>query len=700
LSQLGISPGSLSPAFSPGMLGYTSTEDPAVTTVQLTAVANDTQASLSVDGKASPRKGNYQGALVMNKTSNVSTAITVTSADGKANMTYVIEFLSSGPAPAPPPPPPPPPAPAPAASSDATIKTLVVAPGTLQPAFQGSIVNYSVPEAANISSLQVTVTPNSTNATFTINGNKAVAGGAGTAVALQPGKNSSVVIVVTAADTKTTKTYTVIATESAPPAPPPPPPDATLKALSVSPGTVQPTFDPTVFIYNVPEAANLSSVDVTATPNSTNATVTIAGNKATAGNATSVPITPFANTSISIVVTAGDGKTTQTYTLTASEPPPPPPPPPADATLTALAVSVGQLSPNFTAGTHDYKVAEVAGTKSVTVTATTNSSTATVMIQGAPVKSGSPSADITLDATKATVVNITVTDGPGTYHKRYRTAHASHVQRMQVLTPESITYTVTVSVAEPAPPPPPPPADVDVTLKAVRVLPGTLTPAFEPKTLRRSFNVTEPGGVDDVKFTAITNSSGETMKLTDPEHPKGVVLISNVPQDVKLTKPDTVVTLDVTSKDTTKEDHYRFEIEKKKKPDVPPPQQTPAKVWQEFKTWEKGNSLIFYAIVVAAGGCLLFWFCSCVVRTGGAKKRKEAAYYGYDAFYAGGRGSSRGGRGSAGRGGDVSGESTVGALDPSSSFFPGDIPDRFGSGRTSRYKDRYDAIGDTRYSIR
>ena len=118
-------------------------------------------------------------------------------------------------------------------------------------------------------------------------------------------------------------------------------------------------------------------------------------------------------------------------------------------------------------------------------------------------------------------------------------------------------------------------------------------------------------------------------------------------------------------------------------------------MWQELKTWEKGNSLVFYAIIVAAGGCLLYWVCSCVARKSNAKKRTEAVYYGYDAFYAGGRGSRSRRRDdtsagySYGRGGRDDGRSS---LDPRASFFPGDIPEHFGSGRTTRYGDRYDDL--------
>ena len=87
LSQLSVSPGTLAPTFSPLTTGYAVAEDPAVPTVQLTAVANDSAASVAVNGVASTRKGNDQIAVTMNATRNTTAKVLVTSADGKLNMT-------------------------------------------------------------------------------------------------------------------------------------------------------------------------------------------------------------------------------------------------------------------------------------------------------------------------------------------------------------------------------------------------------------------------------------------------------------------------------------------------------------------------------------------------------------------------------------------------------------------------------------
>jgi hypothetical protein len=132
--------------------------------------------------------------------------------------------------------------------------------------------------------------------------------------------------------------------------------------------------------------------------------------------------------------TDGYRRTPHVYAPAATAPPPPPFPPPADATLAALTVSAGHLMPTFAAGTHAYTVDEVARTKSVTVTATASNSSASLLVQGASVKSGSPSAAISLDPTQPTLVNVTVTNSY---------INTTRAQRMNM----SISYIVAISVA-------------------------------------------------------------------------------------------------------------------------------------------------------------------------------------------------------------------------------------------------------------
>ena len=104
--------------------------------------------------------------------------------------------------------------------------------------------------------------------------------------------------------------------------------DATLSALTISPGVLTPAFDPATLAYTV--AVPLSETSVTITPTATQdgATITVEGETGApapvdSGDPIVVPpggilLSPDTPTDIEIVVTAPDGMTEETYTLTAT----------------------------------------------------------------------------------------------------------------------------------------------------------------------------------------------------------------------------------------------------------------------------------------------------------------------------------------------------------------------------------------------
>ncbi|WP_347863446.1 BspA family leucine-rich repeat surface protein [Planktomarina sp.] len=87
--------------------------------------------------------------------------------------------------------------------------------------------------------------------------------------------------------------------------------DATLSALTLSQGSLSPSFTSGMAAYNAGVINATSSITVTPTVNEANATVTVNGAPA----ATPVNLTVGAN-AIPVVVTAHDGTTTLTYTVT------------------------------------------------------------------------------------------------------------------------------------------------------------------------------------------------------------------------------------------------------------------------------------------------------------------------------------------------------------------------------------------------
>ena len=90
-------------------------------------------------------------------------------------------------------------------SSDASLSSLSLTGGTLDPAFSPAVTNYTATVPQSSSSVDVSATANDGNASFTINGSN------NTTVALAVGDNT-IAIVVTAEDGATSQTYTVVVT--------------------------------------------------------------------------------------------------------------------------------------------------------------------------------------------------------------------------------------------------------------------------------------------------------------------------------------------------------------------------------------------------------------------------------------------------------------------------------------------------------
>lgn len=91
--------------------------------------------------------------------------------------------------------------------------------------------------------------------------------------------------------------------------------DATLQALTVSEGSLSPAFSPGTTEYAVSVANAVTSIDLTPTLAMSKASMTVDGNAAVSQEPATVNLDVGAN-AIDIVVTAGDGSTTETYTVT------------------------------------------------------------------------------------------------------------------------------------------------------------------------------------------------------------------------------------------------------------------------------------------------------------------------------------------------------------------------------------------------
>ena len=109
---------------------------------------------------------------------------------------------------------------------------------------------------------------------------------------------------------------------------------------------------------------------------------------------------------ITVVITAQDGITTDTYTITVIRAAS------SDASLIDITVSEGTLTPVFTSTTTAYADSVSYSVTSITVTPTINNNYATVVVNGVAVASGSPSNAIPLAVGENTItVIVTAQDG-------------------------------------------------------------------------------------------------------------------------------------------------------------------------------------------------------------------------------------------------------------------------------------------------
>jgi uncharacterized delta-60 repeat protein len=292
------------------------------------------------------------------------------------------------------------------ASTDANLSALALSAGTLSPTFASGTVNYtaSVPNATT----SLTVTPTKAHASATIqarvNGSSYAnvsSGSASSSLALAVGANT-IEVRVTAEDTTTTKTYTVTVTRLSN--------NANLSALTLSAGTLSPTFASGTITYTASVPNATASISVIPTTADTTASIQVRVNGGSYANVTSGSVSSSlalnvgANT-VDVKVTAQDG-TTKTYTVTVTRAGS------SNADLSALTLSSGTLTPTFASGTITYTATVPTATSSITVTPTRVEANATIKVNNVSVTSGQPSGSITLNIGANTIsVVVTAQDG-------------------------------------------------------------------------------------------------------------------------------------------------------------------------------------------------------------------------------------------------------------------------------------------------
>jgi hypothetical protein len=286
------------------------------------------------------------------------------------------------------------------------LASLTITPGTLQPAFKGSITQYSVDLTSNITSVTVSAQPAVSGDSVSINGLATTS----RVITLGPAGSTTPVSIVVSESGSNSRTYTILINRAGLAG------NNSLLSLSVSPETLVPTFDANLLSYTVDVDNSVSSVMVTPTLQDPAATVTVDGLLTASGQAQPVSLNGAGSiTLINIVVTAQNA-TEKTYLVTVSRGIS------SNANLQSLTISPGTLTPPFSAGTFGYTVNVASSVASVVVTPTLQDATAIMTVNGTATNSGQ-ARTITLNAAGAvpsnTFVNIIVTAENQVSQKNY-----------------------------------------------------------------------------------------------------------------------------------------------------------------------------------------------------------------------------------------------------------------------------------------
>ena len=395
LSALALSAGSLSPTFASETTSYTASVANSVLSTTVTPTRTQANATITVNGTA-VTSGSASGAILLSVGSNTITVV-VTAQDGTTS-TYTVTVTR-------------------AASSDATLSAASIKGQTATLGIPNATLGSETPGAITLTTAQAiggaATTFDKTDAGATISRIVRYATGSSTSnfesdTAFTNSETTAVstgdffIIKVTAADA-TVRFYRVNVTVNSN--------VATLSALALSAGTLNPTFTSGTTSYTASVANSDSSITVTPTSNQANATITVNGTSVTSGSASSAISLNVGSNVITVVVTAQDGVTTSTYTVSVTR---------AEMTITTANIVItapaAGSTPQTSTSSNGQFTTTISWSPSATTFAVTTAYTATVTItpDAGYTLSGVSSNFFTLNGNAATTAN-TANAGVFTY---------------------------------------------------------------------------------------------------------------------------------------------------------------------------------------------------------------------------------------------------------------------------------------------
>jgi|GEM_PF-1266330 len=283
--------------------------------------------------------------------------------------------------------------------------------------------------------------------------------------------------------------------------------NADLSNIVISDGSLNKPFDTDTKGYTVVVPNEINSYVINPIPVDPNASVVM-----TVDGKVIDPTAPFdlkvGDNEITIVVTAEDGITQETYTVIVTRELS------NDSGLIDLAISKGTLSPAFAEGTTAYTATVPNNVESITATPVTADPTATITINGKPVPSGTASTNLLLEVGDNLITTVvTAQDGTIT------------------------TYTVVVT-REAAP------LSNNSGLIDLAISKGTLSPAFAEGIT--AYTATVPNNVESITATPVTADPTATITVNGKPVPSGTAS-TNLPLEVG----ENIITTVVTAQDGT-----------------------------------------------------------------------------------------------------------------------------------------------------
>ena len=286
LKSLVPSAGTLTPAFDTDTFDYTLNVPTTQTTIAFTPTSVDNSSTIKV-GKNVVKSGKRSGEITLSEGTN-KIPVVVTTKEGDTS-TYTVNVVRAE------------------KFRSANLSGLTLSSGTLNPAFNKEIYEYTAIVDNTVSSITVTAIAEDPTATIKINDKKIPSGAASGYINLNEGGN---LINVAVTDSNgNTNTYVLNITRRYSKD------NVNLSSLSVTDGTMSPKFDPETYLYSVKVARNIEKVRVLFSSQNDKAKIKINGKEYTTGQQSDYIKLDVGANLVTVEVTAEDGKTTTTYKL-------------------------------------------------------------------------------------------------------------------------------------------------------------------------------------------------------------------------------------------------------------------------------------------------------------------------------------------------------------------------------------------------